>query len=213
MRKPSYQLKNLLRWHHESDNTSKFHVPLGFTIYRTYYTTENSDQLWAELVDDLTQWLVKKVNRSSEEYADDPRELAATEQLRSLIHFDARSDRDSLEGRDLDQLRDIFKGHVGGKPLHVGQYEQNVFLVADEEVFDSLASKPDWPWVKAVEANYDPEEHKATDNGRVAIPKVYWGWMRLEVLAVWTMHSMLPGHQLSDIAPRMDANGNAEPFS
>ncbi|CEJ81471.1 hypothetical protein VHEMI01593 [[Torrubiella] hemipterigena] len=155
MTQPIHQLDDLLRQHDESDDTSFFHIPLGFTIYRTDYTTENSDQLWTDLVEDRTQWLVKQVNDESEGYGSSPTQLAAAEKLRSLIRFDARSDRDNLEGRDLDQLRDIFNDHVGGKPLHIGQYERNLFLVADEEVFDNLVSKDDQPWVKAVEANYD----------------------------------------------------------
>lgn len=135
------------------------YAPLGFTLYRTDYTTANSDQLWLLLLERLQEEVKQSLTRKYCQpiNTDEDREICA--ELQSLVHMDGRSDAATLQGRTMDELRAMYINKTGGEPLNYKvPLNRRVFLMVDEEVFVALADpKPEKHWVKIVDVNYEAE--------------------------------------------------------
>ncbi|KAK0610692.1 hypothetical protein B0T17DRAFT_621153 [Bombardia bombarda] len=174
----------------------------GFAIYRTAYGGATTDAPWRSLLEAIhtnlrTEVLGLRV----------PRERC--EEFLSLLKLDVREDQSILQGASMDRVREMIKESdprptddepLGGTLTTL----QGVFLYVDDEVLEAAAqttltagSRP--PWVKMVELDYNPEQHKG--NRRVG-PQSYFGWMKLSTGSLFQLWQDLQGQDLWKLAPR-----------
>lgn len=190
-----------------------FYSKIGFTIYRTDYSP-GSDDLWAKLKDLIKADLmgaVKDVTPKDEKANE--KEAEALEHLTSLVCVDGRSDAEALEGRTLDELREIYmrskaKGDAASVEDSVNgtgkaedtpipdKFQSHAFLWADAEVLRSLSE--DTSFVKIAEADFDAEEWRLSNE------PLYCGAMRMEINTIWWMWEELQMQIFEDIAPHME---------
>lgn len=179
----------------------KYFVQLGYTIYRTDYSS-GTEALWLALITTLEDGIKEDVSSYFEEFRGTEKEDKAIDKVMSLIRIDPRSDESMLADCTMDQLRTIYNNHVGGKPLNTEDSLRRSFLVADETVFEALRGGTSW--VKAVEVDYDAIEHDLSRNPRLGMGQKYWGWMKLATDSLFFLWNDLVGNQFFEIAPRMD---------
>lgn len=116
----------------------KHYKPWGFTLYRTCYTPE-SDQQWKLLIDKISTTVLATLSEHKDE-GDDPHDIAI---ISEHFRLDARSDPATLNGLTMDEVCQIHRNEVGGSPMEMRislTPDHHIFLLADEEVLQSLDS-------------------------------------------------------------------------
>lgn len=198
-----------------------FYCKIGFTIYRTDYSP-GSDELWTKLQAIIKTDLTRAVTAVTPEDADtnppNEKEADALEQLESLVCVDGRSDVAALEGRTVDELRDIYKRSKteGNKPSVEGdgngkaedepiplKHRSKTFLWADAEVLRSLSKE--MLFVKMAAVDYDAEEWRSS------YAQEYWGVMRLEMSSIVLMWEELEMREFEHLAPPVEADAEFLP--
>lgn len=186
-----------------------FHLPWGFTLYRTEYGGP-SESRWQILVDAMQTQVVAKLaphgggNEGEDEDdgdGDDGESPRAA--LLRLFRLDMRSDAAALQGRPLDALRAQFlDGARATDPEMALAPQQRVFLLADAEVLGDNEAFSDGPggiWVKAVQADYAAANYTPRD-ARLG-PQRYFGWMKMRADAVLGLWRALDRHEMASVAP------------
>jgi hypothetical protein len=175
-----------------------YYQPWGFSIYRTAYTP-SSDQHWQNLLNDIRADVAQQVTGTDEAQQADP--IAA--HILSLFRLDARSDVETLDGFDVEQVRNAYKNKVGGEPMNVNQRGRRCFLLVDKDVLEEHETKSDIQghrlWVKCVEADYVASDY-IPKNTRLGGQR-YFGWMKMSTRSVPQLWSILGLRWLSDVAP------------
>lgn len=175
----------------------------GFTVYRTDYS-EGTDELWPQLLADMRSHCENAISYYGPKERGQPRKQDdAVDLLTSLFTIDARSDKDLLDGRSVEQLRDIYKACVGVIPLNPTLNNYGFFYV-DAEVFQSMAQKK--PYIKMGDPHYDPKEHKIDNHPRFPQGQYHWGWFRVEVGDVLDAFESLDCLTFEEMAPPMLRN-------
>ncbi|RKU43159.1 hypothetical protein DL546_003244 [Coniochaeta pulveracea] len=133
-------------------------------------------------------------------------ETERCEEFLSLFKLDVKEDESMLEGLSMDGVRDMIKETdprptddepLGGTLTTL----QGVFLYVDDEVLEAArtATGSHPPWVKMVELDYNPDQHKG--NRRVG-PRSYFGWMKLSTASLFQLWQDLEAQDLWRLAPR-----------
>lgn len=182
----------------------------GFAIYRTAYGA-TTDVPWQSLLEAIrtnvrTEVLGLRVPRGGHPPHFSDEETQRCEEFLSLLKLDVKEDQSILEGVSMDRVREMIKETdprptddepLGGTLTTL----QGVFLYVDDEVLEAAqtptGSRP--PWVKMVELDYKPEQHKG--NRRVG-PQSYFGWMKLSTGSFFQLWQDLEGQDLWKFAPR-----------
>lgn len=187
----------------------------GFAIYRTAYGA-TTDAPWQSLLEAIrtnvrTEVLGHRVLRGRNPPRFPNEETQRCEEFLSLFRLDVREDRSMLEGASMDRVREMI-GETDPRPTDDEPLGgtlttlQGVFLYADDEVLSEAAAartpesgsrRP--PWVKMVELDYRPEEHRG--NRRVG-PQSYFGWMKLSTESFSQLWQDLEGRDLWHLAPQ-----------
>jgi hypothetical protein len=144
----------------------------GFRIYRTSYGA-SSEQQWQDLIEKIQSEAKEETAIVTGSDENDP----TFQKVWQLFRLDVHSDAATLDGLDLDQLREV---HNNNNPPIEGEYmwrRQGVFLVADSEVFGD-----DGSWIKCVQADYVAADH-VSRNKRYG-PQRYFGWMKMTTQSV-----------------------------
>ncbi|CEJ91018.1 hypothetical protein VHEMI06762 [[Torrubiella] hemipterigena] len=166
----------------------QYYRPLGYTVYRTYYSPE-TDILWDKLIADLELMMKESIEETfgfEDEGIITNGEVEATRKLKCLVHLDALSDPVLLDGCDDEQLRQIFLDTKKNDPIHGVPGRHRVFLVVDSTVFEKLDCE--MPWIRAVEIDYEAERYEDWRNPRFANqPQRYWGWMKLSLESLFEL--------------------------
>ena len=158
----------------------------GFRVYRTYYGP-SSDQKWEDIIQRMRE-SVKGALAMLDGVKDDAQILS------ELFHLDLRSDAATLDGLNLDQIRQI---HQSSTDLDNTICHKEAFLVADQDVLED-----DNTWIKCVEADYVAPNH-VPFSPRHFGPR-YFGWMKMttgSVADLWFVLEILY-RELSVFAPR-----------
>lgn len=178
----------------------KYHL-YGFTIYRTDYS-EGTNELWEELIDDLTVDGEVDLSYLGAEGKPDVQD-DDVDQLTSLFTIDARSNKDMLDGCSVAQLCEMYNGSVGGIPVN-RRPGSPAFFYVDAEAFQSMAQEV--PFIKMGDPQYDPAKHKIENHPRFPEGQYYWGWFRIEVEEVLDAWEMLENDWVDRMAPQMLRN-------
>ncbi|KAI4948995.1 hypothetical protein J4E91_005457 [Alternaria rosae] len=165
------------------------HRNWGFTMYRTGYGP-SSDQQWQRLLQTIQTNAHEGALDATGTEEDDP----GFQQLWSLFRLDARSDP-ALAGLDMNQLRELYNSGEGAQPMNTDYKLHRIFLFADDEVL----SDPTASIIKAVDADYRPEDY-VSRNPRVGRQR-YFGWMPMKAGSVAELWSRLNIWDMSRIAP------------
>ncbi|PVH98109.1 hypothetical protein DM02DRAFT_60110 [Periconia macrospinosa] len=196
MENPSEFVREHLLWLPEGQlftsdmDISPYYRKWGFTIYRTAYGP-GSDQCWQTIID--------KINAQVSEDALDPRSAdPAAHRAVQLFRLDARSDRNTLEGLNADQVRELYKNAVGGQPMNADDRARRVFLLVDEEVIEATSLKEFW--VKGIQVDYAIGDY-THNNRRLGSSPRYFGWMKLAIRSVPHFWASLYYQEMEDIAP------------
>jgi hypothetical protein len=155
----------------------------GFRVYRTSYAP-SSDQKWEEIIQKLRASVHEAITVLLETEDDDP----DAQKLSKLFHLDIRSDAATMDGLDLDQVREIHRSAAG---LDGDLCTKSVLLVADRDVF-----KDDSTWIKCVDTNYMAADYDSAER--------YFGWMKMtteSVADLWFQLEFRSGG-LEEFAPR-----------
>lgn len=164
----------------------------GFRIYRTSYGA-SSEQQWTELIEKIRSEAKEETAIVTDSDENDP----VFQKVWELFRLDVHSDAATLDGLDLDQLREVHKNNNGGLTMK-SEYawrRQGVFLVADSEVFED-----DGSWIKCVQADYVAADFQPR-SGRHGSQR-YFGWMKMtteSVADLWDQMGVFEG--LDTIAP------------
>lgn len=195
-------LDGLLR---ATEDGALFHLPWGFTLYRTEYGGP-SESRWQILVDAIQAQVAAKLaphGGGDDDDGDDGKSPRAA--LLRLFRLDVRSDAAALQGRSFDALRTQFLdgARAAADPETVPAPQQRVFLVADTEVLGDDEAFSGGPgggiWVKAVQADYAAANHTPRD-ARLG-PQRYFGWMKMRADAVLGLWRALDRHEMASVAP------------
>jgi len=165
------------------------HRNWGFTIYRTGYGL-SSDEQWQRLLQKIQTDAREGALDATGSEEDDP----GFQRLWALFRLDARSDA-ALTGLDVDQLRELYNKGGGEQPMNTDYNLHRIFLFADDEVL----SDPTASIIKAVDADYRPEDH-VPRNPRVGRQR-YFGWMPMKAGSVAEFWNRLQFSDISMIAP------------
>jgi hypothetical protein len=184
---PEVHDKNLI------EDFSPFDIPWGFTVYRTCYTAD-SDKQWQILTEHIKTTLPEYMLRARNDKTD-----STPEEMLSRLRLDFRSDADVLKNLDMDQVRQVFLNHVGGKPVNTELSWCRLFLLADEEVLADVPGAPEEKrWIKCVQADYIPADY---------VPKIarmllqrYFGWTKMTTRSFVDLWEELATKELSEIA-------------
>lgn len=164
--------------------------------------------------------------------------INACQELASLFHLEVKDDRAVLEGKTMQEVRemaqreraakraaadaalervreakkaaaDVALERAGDDPdereygeimSYAYAFQTHVFLYVDEQVllqFRDNRGTDSEPWIKVVEVEYDPSEHRG--NKRYG-PQHYFGAMAAEVRRLKSLWSNLEGQSLSNVA-------------
>lgn len=182
----------------------------GFAIYRTAYGA-TTDVPWQSLLEAIrtnvrTEVLGLRAPRGGNPPHFSDEETQRCEEFLSLLKLDVKEDQSILESVSMDRVREMIKETdprpTDDEPM-AGTLTtlQGVFLYVDDEVLEAAqtptGSRP--PWVKVVELDYKPEQHKG--NRRVG-PQSYFGWMKLSTGSFFQLWQDLEGQDLWKLAPR-----------
>ena len=178
------------------DNTSDsepVYAQWGFTLYRTAYGPA-SDRQWAMLVETIRTVVRVSLEclQREAEFERDDEEAHAAQVLLGLFRLDPRSDYDTLQGKDMDELdalRDLYQNDPFSwryasthMVLADGKEDRPLpdrFLLADREV---LKRVDDGIFhVKFVDADFYERDYVHV-NSRVE--RTHYGWMQLPVVAI-----------------------------
>ncbi|KAI4625859.1 hypothetical protein J4E80_002992 [Alternaria sp. BMP 0032] len=165
------------------------HRNWGFTIYRTGYGP-SSDQQWQRLL----QKIQTDARKGALEATGTEEDESGFQQVWALFRLDARSDP-ALAGLDVDQLRELYNKGEGEQPMNTDYDLHRIFLFADDEAL----SDPTASIIKAVDADYRPEDH-VSRNPRVGRQR-YFGWMPMKASSVAELWARLDIWEMSRIAP------------
>ena len=165
------------------------HRNWGFTIYRTGYGP-SSDQQWQRLL----QKIQTDAREGALEATGTEEDESGFQQVWALFRLDARSDP-ALSGLDMDQLRELYNKGEGEQPMNTDYDLHRIFLFADDEAL----SDPTASIIKAVDADYRPEDH-VSRNPRVGRQR-YFGWMPMKASSVAELWARLDIWEMSRIAP------------
>lgn len=191
----------------DADERDDFWHNWGFTIYRTAYGGEQSDQHWRALLAKIRaqaeeETKVHTAERPGSATAADAERAAG--KLRALFRLDARSDAARLGGASDDRLRELYRaGEPGsdGKPpvMHGGTPKRRHFLVADAQVLEDAGEGRFW--ARCVQADYEPG-HYVSRNPRFFVGQYFFGWMQMTTRSTLELWSDLGTRDLDQIAPR-----------
>jgi hypothetical protein len=178
----------------ENEDLSQFYIPWGFTVYRTCYSAESEIQ-WQILTEHIKNTLPKYVLEADEDGTG-----TTAQQMLSLLRLDFRSDADTLRDLDMDQVRQVFLNHAGGKPVNTELRWFGAFLLADEEVLADvpIATIPE-RWIKCIQADYIAADYVSKDPRR--LPQRYFGWMKMTTRSLLELWDQLTRRELYSIAP------------
>lgn len=160
--------------------------PWGFTIYRTYYGP-GSDQQWQKLLRNITSGVKREIEMESSN-SDDPATISKAE---GLFKLDARSDRSTLDGLTLEEVRQLYHNGTGGQPMNTDMGPWRIFILVDEEVLANPSI------IKCVAADYDAAAcvPKNTRYG----PQRYFGWLRMSSAHVFILWLQLDIYFIEEI--------------
>ncbi|KAI8236904.1 hypothetical protein K4K54_001705 [Colletotrichum sp. SAR 10_86] len=147
------------------ENLDHYYKEWGFNIYRTAYGGPDVDRAWEALVEDVrTHVRLQIQGRYTNENEE---EVEAAKNLMSLFRLRVHSDPETLQGADLDRLRQVHAENVRtGKALPNACWAlRQMFFVADGEVLTDVATGDFW--IKCVEADYVASRHVGRDRSRV----------------------------------------------
>ncbi|KAH0429566.1 hypothetical protein CcaCcLH18_08379 [Colletotrichum camelliae] len=180
-----------------NENLDHDYKEWGFNIHRTAYGGPDSDRAWEALVEDVgthvrLQIQGRYTNNNEEE-------VEAAKKLMSLFRLSVHSDPETLQGADLDQLRQVHAENVRtGKALSNACWAlRQMFFVADGEVLTDVATGDFW--IKCVEADYVASRHVGRDRRRV--PQQYFGWFKMRSNRFIELWLDLQFQHLESIAP------------
>ena len=192
-----------------TEDGALFHLPWGFTLYRTEYGGP-SEARWQTLVDAIQAHVAAKLapggdddDEEGEEEGESPQVTRAA--LLRLFRLDVQSDAAALQSQPLDVLRAQFlEGALAAAaPETVLAPQQRIFLLADAEVLGDDEAFSDGPggglWVKAVQADYTAADHTPRDAREG--PQRYFGWMKMRADAVLGLWRVLDRHEMASVAP------------
>ncbi|KAF9871212.1 hypothetical protein CkaCkLH20_11381 [Colletotrichum karsti] len=178
-------------------DTAPIYLNWGFTIYRTEYGG-SSEQNWQALLANIRAQVAEELDVHRED--DDQQETI--DQLLNLFRIDFRSDATLLQGKSIDELRQLFLNPAdtgdtrpplnADAPTRPPQY--GYFLLADTEVLGSPDS-----WVKCVQADYMAANY-VPRNARVGGQR-YFGWMKMTTRSLLELWNELAARALDSIAP------------
>jgi hypothetical protein len=119
-----------------------------------------------------------KLNLEGQEGAED--DTTSTAKAWSLFKLDARSDSAILDGKTLEQVRQMYVDATGGQPMNANDNPYRVFFLADVEVL--MGSDYDSALIKVAEAEYDAAA-SVPKNWQYG-PQRHFGWMKMPVRCV-----------------------------
>ncbi|KAJ0341903.1 hypothetical protein COL154_005970 [Colletotrichum chrysophilum] len=169
----------------------------GFNIHRTACGGSDSDMAWEALVEDVRKHVRLQIQgRYTNENEE---EVEAAKKLMSLFRLSVHSDPETLQGADLDQLRQVHTENVRtGKALSNACWAlRQMILVADGEVLTDVATGDFW--IKCVEADYVASRHVGRDRSRVL--QQYFGWFKMRSNRFIELWLDLQFHHLKSISP------------
>src|SRR3569833_196170 len=173
----------------------------GYTIYRTAYGP-GSDERWQQFLAVLQKKVADEVAGEGG-LAEDVDPNRYCDKLHSMFRLDTKSEAEALNAASMDRVRELFRGNPDREPLAAKYAKRGVFLYVDDEVFAAIEAKQ--PWVKAVEADYEPESHRG--NWRTSGQR-YFGWMMVADEGLWRLWDVLELKPLWSVAPWTDQQGN-----
>lgn len=182
----------------------------GFAIYRTLYGS-TTDESWQSVLEAIRtnvrrEVLGLRVPRGGNPPHFSDKESQTCEEFLSLFRLDVKEDQSMLEGVSMDRVREMIKETdprpTDDEPLSGTLTTlQGVFLYVDDTVLEAAqtqsCSRP--TWVKIVELDYKPEQHKG--NRRVGLQS-YFGWMKLSTQSIFQLWQDMEGQDLWKFAPR-----------
>lgn len=162
--------------------------------------------------------------------------ITACQELASLFHLEVKDDRAVLEGKTMQQVREIVQQQwVAEKAAadaalerrredpddyeydeiisHAHSYKTHVFLYVDEQVLlqfrDDHTAADFEPWIKVVEVDYEPQRNRG--NKRYG-PQHYFGAMAAEEGSLESLWTEFEGRGLSKVARplRVPVNDDGE---
>lgn len=192
----------------DADERDEFWLNWGFTIYRTAYGGEQSDQHWQALLAKIRaqaeeETRVHATERPGSATAGDAERAA--DRLRALFRLDAHSDAARLDGASDDRLRELYRageppGEDGKPPvMHGGVPRRRHFLVADAQVLEDAGNGRFW--ARCVQADYEPDDY-VSRNPRFFVGQYFFGWMQMTTRSILELWSDLATRDLDQIAPR-----------
>lgn len=144
----------------------QFNVNWGFTIYRTFYGSE-SDEQWRRLLQKITTGAEDEVA-----VLDGGSDRANAEiKVLNLFRMDPRSDANALDGKTMEDVRQLYLEGYGGELMNASSNAPRIFLLADERVL----ADPELGVLHIVAADYDPIA-AIPRNFRMG-PQRYFGWL------------------------------------
>ena len=194
-------LLSFLRRDNPSGSPDKAYTQWGYTLYRTAYGP-GTDRQWAMLVETIRTVVrvsLECLQREAEfecqreaEFGRYDEEAHAAQVLLGLFRLDPRSDYDTLQGKDMDELdalRDLyqtdpFDWQSASKNMVLDDGEEDRpspdrFLLADREVLERVDDGIFH--VKFVDADFYERDYVHV-NSRVE--RSHYGWMQLPVVAI-----------------------------